>query len=153
MKIVLAISALGLLSMPAVANDALKIKTIKELYDSSVFYNVEDEIYDADPKVIYNYADDALAQALILQDAVLEKEGMVCGEFLGAVMWDTNDADFETKINYSVNRDGRVKVEFGYGGTAQYALSCGKTSCKITDIYINDTPPISLKSAINKNCR
>ena len=153
MKIILAVSALCLLSMPAFANDALKIKTIKELYDSSIFYDTEFKSYSTDSEVIYNYADNSLAKALILQDAVLEKEGMICGEFLSMVMWDSSDPDVSTKKNYSVNRDGRVKVKFGYGGTAQYALSCGKTSCKITDIYISGKLPISLKSAINKNCR
>lgn len=153
MKIALIISALCLLSTSAFANDALKIKTIKELYDSSIFYDAEYKSYSADPEVIYNYADNSLAKALILQDAVLEKEGMVCGEFLSVVMWDSSDPDVNTKKNYSVTRDGRVKVKFGYGGTAQYALSCGKTSCQITDIYINDRQPISLKSAINKECR
>lgn len=153
MKIILAVSTLCLLSIPAFASDTLKIQTIKSFYDSSVFYDVESKSYSADSEVIYNYADDSLAQALILQEKVLENEGIVCGEFPLLVMWDSSDPDVKTKINYSVSHDGRVNVKFGYGGMSQYALLCNKTSCQITDMYINDSSPISLKSAINKQCR
>jgi hypothetical protein len=155
MKAALVLSAfcLFVLSSAAYANDSLKIKTIKSFYESSIFYDSDRETYSSDPEVIYNYADDSLARALVLQDDVMESEGMICGEFLGAVMWDTNDSDVRTKINYSANRDGRVKVKFGYGGTSLYSLKCDKTSCQITDIYINTSPPSSLKSMINKECR
>ena len=153
MKIAFALSALCLLSSTTYASDLLKIKTIKNFYESSIFYDTEDEMYISDPEAIYNYADDSLAQALVLQDSVMENEGMICGEFLGTVMWGTNDPDFETKINYSVNPDGKVKVKFGYGGTSLYALSCSETNCQITDAYIQNSPPTSLKSIINKQCR
>lgn len=150
---ILAVSALCLLSSTAFANNALKIKTVKAFYESSIFYDSGLESYSSDAQVIYNYADDSLIKALVLQDSVMESEGMICGDFLGTVMWDTNDPDFQTKINYSMNPDGKVKVKFGYGGTSLYALSCGKASCEITDMYINDTPPVSFKSLINKQCR
>lgn len=153
MKEILAISAFCLLSSTAYANNALKIETVQDFYESSIFYDAEREMYSSDPNVIYNYADDSLITALVLQDSIMEREGMICGEFLGTVMWDTNDADFNTKINYAMNPDGRVKVKFGYGGTSLYALTCDKTNCQITDTYINDSPPVSLKSMINKECR
>lgn len=151
--LILSIFCLLSLSSTAYASDSQKINTIKEMYESSLLYDSEREMDFSDPEVLYNYADNSLAQALVLQDKVMEEEGMICGDFPGTVMWDTNDPDFRTKINYSVIRDGKIKVNFGYGGSTLYSLKCSDKSCKITDMYINTSPPSSLKTLINKECR
>ncbi len=138
-----------LLSSVAYASDSLKINTVKELYESSLFYDAERGAYDSDPDAIYSYADDALNKALILQEEVGMEEGM-CGVYVSPMMWNSDDPNYSMNVSYSMNRDGKVKVKLGNGGSALYSLQCSQTSCKITDIQASG---ISLKSMINKECR
>ncbi len=149
MKTVMVLLASCLLSSVAYANNSLKISTIKEFYESSLFYDSGIGDYNSDPDTIYSYADDSLIQALRLQENIGMKEGL-CGEYVSPFMWDSGDPFYDTDLSYAMNRDGRVEVELGYGGSALYSLQCSQTSCKITDIISRG---ISLENSINKECR
>ena len=149
MKAMMVLLASGLLSSVVYANDSLKISTVKDFYDNSLFYDSDIEGYNSDPETIYSYADESLTQALRLQENVGMTDG-ICGEYVSPLMWDSGDPFYDTELSYAINRDGRVEVKMGYGGSALYSLQCSQSSCKITDIISRE---ISLKNSINKECR
>ena len=135
----------------AYANNISKISAVKEMYASSLYYDSNVEEYNSDPDVIYSYADESLIKTLIAQEDFNLKNNGMCGSYVGPMMWGGSDDPFyDTHLNFSMNRDGKVKVELGYGGNVLYSLQCNQTSCKIKDIQTRGT---SLKNNINKECR
>lgn len=52
MKAMMVLLASGLLSSVVYANDSLKISTVKDFYDNSLFYDSDIEGYNSDPETI-----------------------------------------------------------------------------------------------------
>lgn len=80
------------------ASDNQKIAFVKQIYQNSISTQGEN-----DNTFIYRKATPAFKEALQVQ-----LEGYVCGEISGAILWNSQDPDFNAQITYRTNSWGGV---------------------------------------------
>lgn len=136
-KILLVIAFLSL-SYSALASPALKVTTIKKMYQV-------DKKSQKGNGTLYSFADTNLKRAIDLVP-----QGDMCGPIDHDIIWQSQDPDYGASLAVSNEPNGRVKVKIGSSSIVSYALKCNNSACKITDAF--DEGRSSVKQAFIKDC-
>ncbi|MFD1244561.1 hypothetical protein [Paralysiella testudinis] len=121
------IAALTMSASLAMANDALKIKTVQSLYRSAS-QGVDSAV------VLERNADASLKQAYRHADKV-ERQGGMCIE--EDPMFGNQDPQTKAKVTVTVLQNGLTQAKFkqyGQNQTINYKLSCTGNACKVNDV-------------------
>ncbi len=134
-------------------DNALKIRTIKQLYKNNVRVDADGMKWATDD--LTGYADDGLLHAIKVANAFDNShrgEYESCLAVNGSLpVWSSQDPIINlSAMKYLITNKGRVKVKLPYPANVEYALSCGKNSCRISDVFQDN---ISLIESIFKGCK
>ena len=125
---------------------AMKIETIEKMYQQDVSNQGQDY-----PVVLEQYSNQELQAAMQLEKDYFDREEMSC--HIGYdVLWDSQDPNYEQAKQFSVTKQGLVKVSLAQGSIVYYDLSCDNSTCKVADVIL-DEDGTSLREYLIETCR
>lgn len=135
---------------PSQTHDAMKVATIKKMYQQDVSNQGMDY-----PVVLEQYANPDLQAAMQLEKDFFDREEMSC--HIGYdILWSSQDPNYEQEKQFSMTDKGLVKVVLEQGNNVYYDLSCdgadGNASCKVADVIL-DEDGASLRNHLLETCR
>lgn len=99
--------------------------------------------------VLAKFSSKELRKILRQQDTFSQKRGMVCASDYD-MLWQSQDPDYQEKLSYVIDSQGRVQVHIGARAKVTYPLVCHSGRCKIDDVIDHQG---SIRQRISKECR
>lgn len=134
---------------PAIAdNGNLKIKTVKDMYNSAIKSSRNGQDEDT-LDTLFKYSDRNLQNAVALSRiSRMSDDGMDLSDCHSAyetlIINPSNgfSIDEAQNINYKLLKNGKVRANIEYTseytGTKDFSLQCNSDNCKITDVFESD---------------
>lgn len=147
---------------PAIAdNGDLKIKTVKNMYNSAIKSSRNGQDLDT-LDTLFKYSDKSLQNAVALSRiSRMSDDGMDLSECHSAyetlIINPSNgfSIDEAQNVNYKLLKNGKVRASVkytdSYTGAKDFSLQCSSGSCKITDVF--ESNGYSGKLNAEKLCR